>query len=230
MKQEHNNNKAEKFYELGKKFWEESSPTVNALLGGFGHVSTCDIQTSKMFLNLFLMSKANPLGRHRALDCGAGIGRVTKNLLLCYFSKVDMVEQNNAFLEQSYGYMPDDPDQKNCVDRRICSPLQSFMPEATSYDLIWCQWILSHIVSEDIVKFLRRCKSALTKNGLLVIKDNVSSTGDEELDEGDSTVTRSLERWRELVHEAGYVVAREKKQLRFPKELYEVRMFACRPA
>lgn len=34
-----------------------------------------------------------------ALDCGAGIGRITKNLLIKHFKHVDLVEQNPKFLE-----------------------------------------------------------------------------------------------------------------------------------
>ena len=39
------------------------------------------------------------------LDCGAGIGRVTKNLLLPLFDTVDMVEQNPDFLEKAKVYL-----------------------------------------------------------------------------------------------------------------------------
>ena len=39
------------------------------------------------------------------LDCGAGIGRVTKNLLLPLFNTVDMVEQNADFLEEAKNYL-----------------------------------------------------------------------------------------------------------------------------
>ena len=39
------------------------------------------------------------------LDCGAGIGRVTKNLLLPLFDTVDMVEQNPDFLEKAKDYL-----------------------------------------------------------------------------------------------------------------------------
>jgi len=34
-----------------------------------------------------------------ALDCGAGIGRITRNLLIKFFKHVDLVEQNPKFLE-----------------------------------------------------------------------------------------------------------------------------------
>lgn len=50
----------------------------------------------KLF-NLFQLK--TPPSRTYALDCGAGIGRITKNLLLNYFKHVDLVEQNSKFVE-----------------------------------------------------------------------------------------------------------------------------------
>ena len=42
---------------------------------------------------------------HFETDCGAGIGRVSKLLLLPLFSEVDLVEQNPAFLEKAKVYL-----------------------------------------------------------------------------------------------------------------------------
>ena len=38
-------------------------------------------------------------------DCGAGIGRVSKRLLLPLFKEVDLEEPNSAFLEKIQGYL-----------------------------------------------------------------------------------------------------------------------------
>lgn len=39
------------------------------------------------------------------VDCGAGIGRVSKQLLLPIFTKVDLVEQNKTFLDNAPEYL-----------------------------------------------------------------------------------------------------------------------------
>ena len=44
-------------------------------------------------------------GVHLLSDCGAGIGRVTKHLLLPLFKTVDMVEQNQEFLNAAKAYL-----------------------------------------------------------------------------------------------------------------------------
>ena len=75
----------------------------------------------------------NGPSKHRALDCGAGIGRITKHLLTKHFDKVDLVEQNKLFLEKAKDYLKG----LDKVDRLFCSGLQNFVPDDQSYDVIW---------------------------------------------------------------------------------------------
>jgi len=35
------------------------------------------------------------------LDCGSGIGRITKHLLSRYFTKVDLVDQDPKFIDEA---------------------------------------------------------------------------------------------------------------------------------
>lgn len=46
-------------------------------------------------------------GNAKALDCGAGIGRITKHLLQRHFQSIDLVEQNPKFLEKARDYLKD---------------------------------------------------------------------------------------------------------------------------
>jgi protein N-terminal methyltransferase len=54
---------------------------VNGVLGGYGFVHPVDVDTSLAFLDDF----KDKMKFNRALDCGAGIGRVTKHVLLKRF-------------------------------------------------------------------------------------------------------------------------------------------------
>lgn len=45
------------------------------------------------------------------MDCGAGIGRVTKNLLINHFESVDLLEQNPKFIETAKTYL------STCISR-----------------------------------------------------------------------------------------------------------------
>ena len=69
----------------------------------------------------------------------------------------------------------------------------------------------------------------LNKRGLIVVKENVTSTGEVEKDEDDSSVTRPDEKLKEIFDQAGLDVVRDLKQQKFPKEIYPVKMYALRP-
>ena len=88
----------------------------------------------------------------RALDCGAGIGRITKHLLTRHFSKVDLVEQNKLFLQKAKEYLKSDK-----VENLYCCGLQNFVPEKEKYDVIWCQWVLGHLTDDHMINFFKRC-------------------------------------------------------------------------
>ncbi|KAG9461951.1 hypothetical protein GDO78_015280, partial [Eleutherodactylus coqui] len=42
------------FYCKAKKYWKNIPPTVDGMLGGYGHISSIDINGSKRFLQKFL--------------------------------------------------------------------------------------------------------------------------------------------------------------------------------
>nr|XP_057913558.1 N-terminal Xaa-Pro-Lys N-methyltransferase 1 isoform X2 [Doryrhamphus excisus]XP_057913559.1 N-terminal Xaa-Pro-Lys N-methyltransferase 1 isoform X2 [Doryrhamphus excisus] len=159
-----------------------------------------------------------------ALDCGAGIGRISKRLLLPLFKTVDLVDVTQEFLDKAKTYLGDDGKR---VGGYFCQGLQDFVPESGRYDVIWIQWVIGHLTDNHLVEFLRRCHKALRPNGLIVIKDNVSYEGVVP-DEVDSSVCRDLEIVRSLVVRAGLSIIYEEQQVNFPKEIYHVHTLALR--
>lgn len=146
----------QEFYLSGARYWSQVPPTVNGMLGGFANISTTDIQSSKSLLKQLFSSKQPP-GRSYALDCGAGIGRITKFLLSSLFDHVDLVEQNPDFLETAKGYLgPSLLDKK--IGQMFPVGLQDFQPELGKYDVIWVQWVLGHLTDEDFVNFFTKCQ------------------------------------------------------------------------
>lgn len=156
------------------------------------------------------------------LDCGAGIGRVSKSFLLNHFNSVDLVEQTEKFLEQAKEDFSNSG-LSDKVERYIPLGLQDFTPEQGRYDLIWCQWVLSHLTDKDLIAFFKRCKESLN-GGYICVKENVCKAG-VEYDELDSSCTRSEYIWRGLFETAGLIIVKEAKQHAFPDSLYEVKMF-----
>lgn len=84
-----------------------------------------------------------------------------------------------------------------------------------------------HLTDEHLVEFLRRCRGALRKEGLIVIKDNVAYEGVVP-DEVDSSVCRDLQVVHHLVAKAGLTIVHEEQQQNFPEEIYQVHTLALR--
>lgn len=72
---------------------------------------------------------------------------------------------------------------------------------------------------------------ALKNNGIIVVKENVTNSNSSilEIDKTDSSVTRSINSLRSLFEKAGLICIKEKQQIKFPRGLYPVYMFALRP-
>lgn len=106
-------------------------------------------------------------------------------MLLKFFDKVDLLDSCENFLKEARNYIgPDEYDQRIST---ICLPLQKFQPtEGVLYDLVWVQWVIGHLFpDQQFIDFLTKCKSVLKPHGLLIIKDNHTSTDDNDLDTQD---------------------------------------------
>ena len=59
------------------------------MLGGYGDTSAIELEFSRDFIrrNMEVLKKGK-----RAFDVGAGIGRITKELLLDFFEEVDLLD------------------------------------------------------------------------------------------------------------------------------------------
>ena len=89
-------------------YWDRCDPTVDGVLGGYPELSPPDIVGSSAFLKK-LWERRPSLGRNRAIDCGAGIGRVTKHLLLPLFEDVHLLEQSPPLIAAAPAYLgPED--------------------------------------------------------------------------------------------------------------------------
>ncbi|XP_045113411.1 N-terminal Xaa-Pro-Lys N-methyltransferase 1-like [Portunus trituberculatus] len=212
------------FYTDAAAYWNNVPATVNGMLGGFAHINAPDICGSEIFLQSIFKMKNAP-GHGRAVDCGAGIGRITKHLLQKHFGKVDLVEQCQSFLDRAKESLKSSPK----VGEYLCQGLQHFAPEPGTYDVVWSQWVLGHLTDEDLENFFRRMARGLKPNGVVVVKENVTSSGIVELDEQDSSVTRPESLLLEIIDKAALRVIKNTKQNNLPKGLYEVKMLCLRP-
>ena len=71
------------------------------MLGGFGNLTFADLANSAEFLAKLTKNSETKL----ALDCGAGIGRITKGLLLNIYDNVEMIDTCQEHLDHAKDYM-----------------------------------------------------------------------------------------------------------------------------
>lgn len=204
----------ERFYKDAEKYWETIPATVDGMLGGLEVLSNADCEYSIKIIEKYQKSAKT------ALDVGAGIGRVTKNVLLTKYNQTDMLEVDQKFLDEAPVYLGDQ--LKSRVPKMYCCGMQDFKFEK-QYDCIWIQWCIGHLTDADAIEFLLACKNNLSKDGFIVIKDNLTSIEESVLDEEDSSVTRATQDLLNLVEVSGLKVIEKSFQSNWPVQgLYPV--------
>jgi hypothetical protein len=76
-------------YKKSMDYWSHIQPTNHGMLGGYEMISQQDSKGSLEFLHSL---------SGYALDCGAGIGRVSL-MLIQLFDNVDLLEQDSKFIQ-----------------------------------------------------------------------------------------------------------------------------------
>lgn len=70
----------------------------------------------------------------------------------------------------------------------------------------------------------------LNKNGVIVVKENITELEEGEFDSLDSSVTRSFLNYCQIFQKADLICIAKRTQKHFPSALYKVVMFALKPA
>ncbi|CAI9783503.1 unnamed protein product [Fraxinus pennsylvanica] len=226
--------KKSNWYTEGVGYWQGVEATMDGVLGGYGHVNEPDIKGSEEFLNSLLAERFLDAGRSGnlvVLDCGSGIGRVSKNLLRRYFNEIDLLEPVSHFLDAArINLAPENlmVTEEHKAVNFYCVPLQEFTPDAQRYDVIWVQWCIGHLSDEDFISFFKRAKGGLKPGGFFVLKENIARHGFV-LDKQDRSVTRSDLYFKQLFNQCGLQIYKMKDQKGFPNELFAVKMYALAP-
>lgn len=77
--------------------------------------------------------------------------------------------------------------------------------------------------------FYITCRDALSENGVIVVKENVTSSGKIEKDYTDSSVTRTFKQFIRIFKKCNLKRIKQCKQANFPNGIYPVYMFALKP-
>ncbi|XP_039340198.1 alpha N-terminal protein methyltransferase 1B isoform X3 [Mauremys reevesii] len=209
------------FYARAKHFYREVPATEEGMMGDYIELSSTDIESSREFLRKFIGGPGKA-GTERALDCGSGIGRVTKHVLLPVFKSVELVDMMENFLAEAQNYLQG---KKDRVKMYYCYSLQEFTPAPQKYDVIWIQWVSGYLTDKDLLEFLIRCQNGLKDNGIVILKDNMAREGCI-LDPLDSSVIRDLSILQSLVEKSGLTILQQERQKGFPEQCVPVWMLA----
>lgn len=208
--------KSKGWYGKALSYWEKTPATINGVLGGMEHINARDIKGSRQFIEGIAS-----IGRERALDCGAGIGRISKALLMPMFGTVDILEPVEHMVEQAKKEL--DPSKLGHI--YMTSMEKAVLPDNT-YDLIVIQWAAIYLTDEHFISFLKVCKKALKPGGIIFFKENCSSDDTFLVDKDDSSLTRSDNHYKEIFKAAGVQLIDEKMQPNWPSDLMAVKMYA----
>ncbi|KAI3648454.1 hypothetical protein MP228_006308 [Amoeboaphelidium protococcarum] len=242
------------WYTKAYQYWDQTEATVDGMLGGLSKVHQPDIEGSKALIREIQTRYPGALQRTSdgnnliACEIGAGIGRITKALLVNICDKVDVVEPTLSFVQKLATNLNECPQLGSIFQ----VPANDFQFPLDKYSLVWAQWVLQHLTDDDLVKFLHdACKAVKAQNGVVVVKENFLrsiTTSDEQhfditdfndvkrcdhtafdsshyaYDAEDSSVTRSERLWCSLISKAGCKILFAVKQTGFPDNLFPVRM------
>ena len=94
----------EQWYKGAVEYWDNQDATYDGVLGGYEKVHPVDADTSS---NMIKEQKDLISGCDSALDCGAGIGRIGKEILKPFFENVDLLEPSSTQIDKARDFFPE---------------------------------------------------------------------------------------------------------------------------
>lgn len=203
------------WYGKSLAYWKKQEPTIDGVLGGMGHVHAADIRESREFI-----MSIPTIGRARALDCGAGIGRISKNLLCPMFAVTDVMEPIPHLLEKAKEELKD-----LSTGHFLLESMEKIV-FTEKYDVIVIQWTAIYLTDDHFAEFLAKCQAALNEGGIVFFKENTASQNKFLVDKDDSSLTRSDAHYKAIFAAAGVKCIKEAFQKEWPADLFAVKMYA----
>mmetsp|Transcript_69628 Transcript_69628/g.115673 ORF Transcript_69628/g.115673 Transcript_69628/m.115673 type:complete len:376 (-) Transcript_69628:144-1271(-) len=161
------------FYAANELWWAAGGygGSIEQAMVGDG-TSEDDIANSSRFLDRLIAERLEGV-RIAALDAGAGVGRVARQVLLPRCASVHLLEASPIWSARSRVYL-----RANVVHSQGYSAsftvarLETFVPEQGKYHLVWVQWVLQYLIDADVVRALHSLANGLAVGGLIVVKEN----------------------------------------------------------
>jgi protein N-terminal methyltransferase len=91
-----------------------------------------------------------------------------------------------------------------------------------------CCEVVGYLTDEDFCHFLQQCKIGLKEDGVIILKENVSSTKEFIFDEEDKSICRSYDHFMKIFAQVGLTIVDQIKTRDFPKGLFPIYIFALK--
>lgn len=227
-----------RWYDNTQRYWSNIDATIEGV-SGYSKTHVPDVTESKAFI----LSLGEGVGRHSALDVGAGIGRVSKHVLIPLgFANIVVAEQQEHFLAKAKDELGELAASKQVTIRYVKTHLGKELEQnsllfgegSIPYDLVAICWTLMYMTDDDIVSLLRQIVLALSRTNrfaTIFVKENVAV--DPQYDfyfhSDDHGLMRTAEHYERLFRTAGLRVVKSQMQQEWFDDLFPMRMFALRP-
>ena len=164
------------WYATNDAYWRDGGygglTDDEAMIGDTGGIE--DGEEGLDFLDRFLAERQprSGLKTNRAIDAGAGVGRITKYVLLKRYDSVLLIEADPGWSKQSRNYLGRKRSDKCTFECERLEKLEaaSVQPRA---DLVWLQWTLQYLTDQDAVQILKNLAARLVLGtGVLIVKEN----------------------------------------------------------
>ena len=210
------------WYNKAKDHWAKSESTLTGILGGEDQVHSIDVKTSCELLEGLIQT--GKVVTKRVIDCGAGIGRVTSNVLANYFSECDIMERDEKFVEFCKEAFKNRENVKNIYQ----SSFENFnFDKDRKYNVIWIQWCLENLDDADLKEFMVKCRNALEEEGLIVIKENIVMKG-YHFSDIDYSKQRSDTIFKKIFLSSGLKIVKHFHHPNWPEDLMKVSVFVLK--
>mmetsp|Transcript_33361 Transcript_33361/g.41024 ORF Transcript_33361/g.41024 Transcript_33361/m.41024 type:complete len:263 (-) Transcript_33361:176-964(-) len=220
------------WYKKVDVYWKNFKPNIKDMLGGMQQkIHKIDVETSiklvKQYCDIKCMKhckkKDKNINVRYALDCGAGIGRVTQYVLGPMFDKVDICEINKSFCKEYIKRHNKSSFYGNVYNKS----LHNFIPTKNKYNCIWFQWVVEHLTDNDLINLLKNCKLALKRNekSVIILKENTCRTHYFYANKHESSMIRHELLLYKIFKKAGLNVLFVTLQEGFPSDLYPQKIY-----
>lgn len=149
-------------------WWKDRETDYESIIGFKPENQTRDIQETLEAIEE--ISHKFGLETRRAADCGAGVGRVTKEALVKVFDKVDVYERSEKLLDAAKQNLHDNPHVGDFVLTDLVD-----LEFTHDYDLILVNGVLGYLDEAQVVGFLQKARRSLRAGGVFFLKEQVAT-------------------------------------------------------